>query len=175
MHHGRGRAVQRSRSSLAMPHRKPVGRHAHTSLEKHHSADQPMPPRDIGSCCSSCNSCEHMRSAAVTCAMEHEHVMHRNMHRRALARRHRPAHRFQAKGSAARAPADIAAAVVQSAALALRRRKSLFNNGRTGEHGIFNGESSEGSCSPRCGSGTRGMRCRGGARAFARSKLVFSE
>ena len=26
-----------------------------------------MPPRDIGSCCSSCNSCEHMRSAAVTC------------------------------------------------------------------------------------------------------------
>ena len=44
-HHGRGRAVERYRSSLAMPHPKPVGSHAQHSSETHCSHAERTPPR----------------------------------------------------------------------------------------------------------------------------------
>ena len=44
-HHGRGRAVERYRSSLAMPHPKPVGSHAQHSSETHCSHAERTPSR----------------------------------------------------------------------------------------------------------------------------------
>ena len=60
------------------------------------------------------------------------------------------------------------------APLRLRMHAELVS-GSSFLHATLNGEYGGSSALPRLGSGTHGVRCRGGARAFERSKLRFAE
>ena len=81
----------------------------------------------------------------------------------------------RAKRATSRALAIIAAHASSRRHSSAKRRRAAFFSGCIFSHGIFNGDRDLPCCGPRCYSRLRVVRRRGSARAFAASKLHFSE
>ena len=108
------------------------------------------------------STCEHHHDM-LRCMAKGWHAWHRYQRRAARPKRASP-----------RIATMIVACGLVSELSPAKRGHAQFFSGCIFSHGIFNGDRDLPCCGPRCYSGLCAVRCRGLARAFARSVCCFS-
>ena len=106
---------------------------------------------------------------------EHHQIMHRCMAKDWHAWHRHGASAARAKSSSSRSDSTIAAHASCRRKESCRPRHAQLLSGSIFSHRTFDADRDSPSCGPRCTSRMRAMRCRGTARAFEASLLVFSE